>query len=266
MSAWNIPKLPWRFMKESTSIRNFYSGISGVVLPMPKYQFPEEFQKSSRLTYYSSLLNSIEINKSFYKLPRAKTVAKWANEVPEDFKFTFKLWKEITHAKGLAFQQPDVSHFMNAIDNVGQKKGCILIQFAPSMKGASLVQLQHLLATIQSHNAEGAWKVAIEFRDSSWYNEDTYHVTDSFEAAIVIHDKSRGLSPHIANDLKAVYLRFHGPRGDYRGSYSDAFLDEYATYIREWLAEGKSVFAYFNNTMGSAFDNLMTLNKYVRQR
>jgi uncharacterized protein YecE (DUF72 family) len=60
-----------------------------------------------------------------------------------------------------------------------------------------------------------------------------------------------------------MYLRFHGPGGNYRGSYSDDILSEYASYIMEWRAEGKTVFVYFNNTMGDAYNNLVTLNKFV---
>src|SRR6478735_6068117 len=103
-------------MTQKITLQNFYSGISGLVLPIPKYKFPEAHQQSSRLTYYSSLLNSIEINRSFYVLPRGKTMAKWSHEVPENFTFTFKLWKQITHAKGLQFKESDVKDFLNAID------------------------------------------------------------------------------------------------------------------------------------------------------
>jgi uncharacterized protein YecE (DUF72 family) len=56
-----------------------------------------------------------------------------------------------------------------------------------------------------------------------------------------------------------VYLRFHGPKGDYRESYSDQFLKSKAEEIRGWLSEGKDVYTYFNNTIGSAFDNAVTL-------
>jgi uncharacterized protein YecE (DUF72 family) len=244
-------------------LHNFYSGLSGLALPIPRYKYPEPFDKSSRLTYYSSLFQSIEINRSFYALPNGKTVMKWCNEVPENFRFTFKLWKAITHAKGLQFQESDVINFMNAINHVGEKKGCVLIQFPASIKSQDLPELQHLLHVIHTNNTNSEWKIAIEFRDSSWYNTNTYEVVDTFNATIVIHDKSRAVSPFMTTSAMSMYLRFHGPKGDYRGTYTDSFLDEYATYIREWLAEGKIVFAYFNNTMGSAFDNLQTLNKYV---
>ncbi len=86
------------------SINNtFYSGTSGLVLPVPKLLYPAEFQDKSRLTYYASLFNSIEINSSFYKIPQIPTVCKWAESVPDNFQFTFKLSKAITHAKGLEF-------------------------------------------------------------------------------------------------------------------------------------------------------------------
>ena len=250
-------------MTEQNIYASFFSGISGVVLPIPKYKFPEDFQKSSRLTYYSSLFKSVEINRSFYVLPNGKTLAKWSNEVPENFKFTFKLWKQITHAKGLEFHESDVKNFMDAIENVGDKKGCLLIQFPASIKKHNIDQLQHLLHVVQINNSSQLWKVAIEFRDYSWYTEDTYNLVDAYGATVVIHDKSRVASPHMPLKSKTVYIRFHGPEGDYRGTYDEAFLHEYAEYIYEWLVEGKSVFVYFNNTMGKAFDNLKKLNDNV---
>ncbi|HEY8898156.1 MAG TPA: DUF72 domain-containing protein, partial [Niastella sp.] len=88
-----------------TSMTGSYkAGTSGLVLPVPnKQSFPPEFSDKSRLTYYASLLNSIEINSSFYKVPQPATVRKWADSVPDDFVFTFKLWQEITHVKGFAY-------------------------------------------------------------------------------------------------------------------------------------------------------------------
>lgn len=84
---------------------NYYSGISGLILPVPnKEHYPAEFKEKSRLCYYASLFSSIEVNSSFYRIPQAKTIAKWADDVPADFKFTFKLWRGITHEKGLVFK------------------------------------------------------------------------------------------------------------------------------------------------------------------
>jgi uncharacterized protein YecE (DUF72 family) len=244
----------------------FFSGMSGIVLPTPKYKFPVEFQDSSRLTYYSSLFNSIEINRSFYGLPKAKTLNRWSNEVPANFKFTFKLWKQISHSKALQFNDVDVGEFMHTISNVGDKRGCLLIQFPASLKNHQADHLEHLLSVIEMNSLENPWKVAIEFRDNSWYTEDTYNLMNQYGATIVVHDKP-GAPPAVV-DLKSKikYIRFHGPRGDYRGSYDEAFLHEYATYIHEWREAGNSVFVYFNNTNGEAYNNLRQLLREVDEK
>jgi uncharacterized protein YecE (DUF72 family) len=246
--------------------QTFYSGASGLVLPVPNKQaYPEEFKERTRLCYYGSLFNSIEVNSSFYKLPQAKTMQKWAAEVPENFMFTFKLWKEITHNKGLVFSPPDVDRFMQVIDQVGEKKACLLVQFPPSITIAHSHQFTNLLSTLQEANADQRWKVAIEFRHNSWYQESIYELLEEYGAGMVLQDLPASATPMIEQTAKFVYLRFHGPNGGYRGSYTDSYLYEYAQYIREWQADGKMVYTYFNNTMGEAVKNLMTLNRYVKE-
>ncbi|MGI4022426.1 MAG: DUF72 domain-containing protein [Janthinobacterium lividum] len=243
---------------------SFYSGTSGVVLPVPnKLSLPQEFQEKSRLTYYASLFNSIEINSSFYKVPMAATVQKWTESVPEDFRFTFKLWKGITHNKGLDFKVEDVNHFLQVIANAGSKKGCLLVQFPPSLKIANVHQLEKLMIAIRDADAEQNWEIALEFRDRSWYCEEMDDLLNSYQMGIVLHDKSAAASPLVEPATAFVYLRFHGPGGNYKGSYDDDFLYEYAQYINDWQSEGKSVYVYFNNTMGDAIKNLKSLNNFV---
>ncbi|GAA4327339.1 DUF72 domain-containing protein [Mucilaginibacter gynuensis] len=237
----------------------FYAGTSGLQSPIPKRDFPPAFADKSRLTYYSSLFNSVEINSSFYKLPIAKTLARWAEEVPEDFRFTFKLWKEITHNKNLVFPSPDIATFIERINSVGAKKGALLVQFPPSLTKAVMPQLVDLLSSIKESDQTEAWPIAVEFRHRSWYEETTYELLNSFGATMVIHDLPASAAPMQSTEANHIYFRFHGPNGDYRGSYDDDFLAEYASYIREFQEEGKTVYAYFNNTVGNALGNLSTL-------
>lgn len=246
--------------------RCFYSGISGLQLPIPKYLFPPPFEHASRLTYYSSLFNSIEINSSFYKIPKAATVAKWADSVAETFRFTFKLWQGITHSKGLNFNEEDVADFFKSINSVKEKKGCLLIQFPPSLGIAYSGQLEGLLSCIQAIDATQDWKIAVEFRHTSWYEEEVYDLLNSYHAAIVIQDMPKAATPSLSHQSDFMYVRFHGPLGNYRDSYSEDFLQEYASYLHEWMEDGKTVYVYFNNTMGEAFNNLQTLNRLVRLR
>ncbi|MDB5012515.1 MAG: hypothetical protein JWQ25_717 [Daejeonella sp.] len=247
-------------------VENIYAGTSGVVLPVAnKVFYPPEFQDKSRLTYYASLFNTVEINSSFYKIPMASTVRKWAESVPESFRFTFKLWKEITHAKELEFNPADVVRFMETIAQAENKEGCLLVQFPPSISIFKLAQLKQLLTSIQHANISNKWRVAVEFRNSSWYSDEVNELLNQFDSNQVIHDLPKSAAPLQDSPADFVYLRFHGPAGGYRGSYTDDFLYEYAQYILDWKREGKTVYVNFNNTMGEAVKNLITLNRFLRQ-
>ena len=250
-----------------TAFNNFYAGTSGLLLPVPnKLHYPEAFKDKSSLCYYASLMNTIEINSSFYKIPQASTVKKWAVDVPQDFRFTFKLFKEITHNKDLAFDPELVSRFFEVISTIEEKKACILVQFPPSIKINHFGQLKYLMSVLRENDPGMEWKIALEFRHSSLYIDEIYELLDEYKLGMVIHDKSPANSPIKDSDTDFVYLRFHGPGGNYRGSYPDHILDEYADYVSEWLADGKVVFVYFNNTMGEAYANLTTLRELVRNK
>jgi uncharacterized protein YecE (DUF72 family) len=242
----------------------FRSGTSGLVLPVPNKQaYPPEFQDKSRLTYYSSLFNSLEVNSSFYKVPQAKTVGKWAESVPAHFEFTFKLWQEVTHIKGLAYKPADILRFMDVISYAGDKKGCLLLQFPPSVTIDKFSEVEQILGVLQDITPAHEWKVALEFRHSSWYIGETYEMADEYDCSVVLHDIPKSRNLQLNKRARFVYLRFHGPTGDYKGGYSDEHLMQQAVLIKEWMREGKDVYAYFNNTIGDALKNLTTLNSFI---
>lgn len=249
-------------MQNSSSL---FLGLSGIELPLPKYQFPPEHQKSSRLAYYSTIFNSIEINSSFYKIPMKKTLLRWDSCVKSDFAFTFKLFREVTHVKELKFASAHVTDFIQTISCIIDKRGCLLVQFPPSLSSENIGQLENLLHAIESSGADNHWRVAVEFRHRSWYNPDVYDLLESYDATMVLQDIPKSAPPMGQVSSDVVYVRFHGPTGNYRGSYPDAHLLEYAGYIREWIAENKKVYVYFNNTAGDAFNNCRTLQRFLAQ-
>ncbi|HVE60486.1 MAG TPA: DUF72 domain-containing protein [Chitinophagaceae bacterium] len=243
---------------------SFFSGTSGLVLPIPQALYPAEFKGKSRLAYYASLFNSVEINSSFYKMPKESTVCKWAEGVPGNFQFTFKLSKAITHIKGLDYNAEDIGVFIQTINHVGNKKGCLLIQLPPSLKIEKSNQLENLLLSIKAADPDNLWKVAIEFRNASWYHEEVYDLLDQFKVTMVIQDLHASATPITESKAGFMYVRFHGPGGKYRGSYSDDFLYQYAESMKTWIRKGKTVYIYFNNTMGDAVKNLQTLNGFLK--
>lgn len=238
----------------------FRSGTSGLVIPVPNKQaFPPEFRDKSRLTYYASLFNSIEINSSFYKVPMAKTVQKWAECVPDNFTFTFKLWRDITHSKGFTPEMTDVDRFIEVINHVGDKKGSLLIQLPPSVT----IQRKDIVEDIFQRVKGNGWQNAIEFRHHSWYTPSVFKLADDYNMSVVLHDMPASYNMELNKKASFVYLRFHGEEGDYKGGYSDEVLQKYAVKVNEWLSQGKDVYVYFNNTIGDAIKNVQTLNEFV---
>lgn len=245
-------------MKSKSS---FYSGTSGLVLPLKQSEYPLEFAGASRLTYYASLFSSIEINSTFYKVPKAATVKNWGDSVPADFRFTFKVPKTITHAKDLQFSGEDLEVFAETVSAVGDKKGCLLVQLPPKVSRDQQGELEGLLECLRD-DAKG-WKIAVEFRHVSWYHKEVYRMLQHHGAGMAEQDLPALTTPQVEVAENFAYLRFHGPDGGYRGSYEDSFLETHAKRIRKMLKEGKEVYVYFNNTMGNAIGNLRTLNGFV---
>ena len=242
----------------------FFCGTSGLVLPVPnKAAFPEAYRNGTRLTYYSSLFNSIEINSSFYKIPRQKTLEHWTTETPPHFRFTLKLWRGITHETGLSFHQKDIAAFMQAASGIGQKKGCLLVQLPPSAKPDNTRQLQTLLRELRTHDPDRTWPIAVEFRHPGWYTDKTSESLRQHGAGVVLQDMPASSSWQEPGQGNFVYLRYHGPAGDYKGGYAKARLTQDAAKIQRWLAVNKTVYVYFNNTIGDALIDLQRLRELV---
>lgn len=236
-------------------------GTSGIVVPGNRQSFPPAYQDKSRLHYYGSMFNSLEVNSSFYKVPMKSTCERWVSEVPAGFRFTLKLWKALTHSKNLDFDDIHFGKFMNAAEGIGPKKGSILVQFPGKINFEFYNQVEQLLDGLQQEDRGNEWRIAVEFRSSSWYVRETYELLNEFKAALVMHDIPKGKNQEVNVKADFHYLRYHGPKGDYRGSYTEPFLREEARKIAAWRAEGKDVYVYFNNTAGDALANAWTLQK-----
>jgi uncharacterized protein YecE (DUF72 family) len=240
-------------------------GISNVHIPGNKSSFPPEFQSGSRLNYYSSIFNTVEVNSCFYKTPQLKTYERWRLDVPEDFQFTLKLSKEISHAPGLENDLSCMEGFLKNATGTGNKKGCLLIQFPGRISLEHFQKVENILMEAERLDPQSEWRIAVEFRNDSWYKSETRELLDEFSAAMVVHDFKKGKNPELRGRADFAYVRFHGPEGDYRGSYTDEYLAEKARMLSEWAEQGKDVYVYFNNTAGNAFENAMRLKEFCKQ-
>lgn len=179
-----------------------------------------------------------------------------------DFQFSVKLWKGITHGKEFSYQNSDLETFFSALDCLGKKKGCLLIQF-PAGISMELNDFRIILENVKKMDLDGAWRIAVEFRHNRWYRKPVIEILDEFNASLVLQDMPNSYVDKLHGEPSFVYLRFHGEKGDYRGTYSTNFLKQKARDIQCWLNRGLDVYAYFNNTIGGAAENLKTLNEFV---
>ncbi|HET7001400.1 MAG TPA: DUF72 domain-containing protein, partial [Puia sp.] len=186
----------------------------------------------------------------------------WAEMVPEGFQFTIKLWQGITHEE--VYNPNDLERFMSSIQCLGNKKGCLLMQFAGKTK-MDFSGFDRLLENIRRLDPNEEWRLAVEFRHAQWYAREIYEILDEFNASMVLHDMPKCVPPELNKKAAFVYLRFHGEKGDYRGTYSVRHLQNKANEIHAWLQEGRDVYAYFNNTIGDAVSNLQTLRSFVQE-
>jgi uncharacterized protein YecE (DUF72 family) len=239
-------------------------GTSNVHIPGNKTTFPPEFQLKSRLHYYSSIFNTVEVNSCFYKTPQRSTYEKWELDVPRDFQFSLKLSKEVTHAKELESDLTCMENFLGNAKGLSAKKGCLLVQFPGKISLDHFEKVENILAEIERHDPAHDWRVAVEFRNESWYTAETTELLDEFGAVMVMHDFKKAPNFQVKGQASFIYLRFHGPEGNYRGSYPDKFLKEKAADIKTWSEQGKDVYVYFNNTAGQAFENATALKTLLR--
>jgi uncharacterized protein YecE (DUF72 family) len=238
-------------------------GTSNVVVPGNKSTFPPSYQLKSRLHYYSTLFNTVEVNRCFYKTPLCSTYEKWVADVPDDFQFSLKLTKEITHVKELRGELICMDKFMQAAQGARHKKGCLLVQFPGKITLDYFNQVEQILLDLERLDPHQEWRKAVEFRNNSWYTSETWELLDEFSASMVLQDIPKSRMMEYKGKASFIYIRFHGPVGDYRGSYREEFLQNMAGSIAGWTEQGKDVYAYFNNTIGSAFENAQTLQAMV---
>jgi uncharacterized protein YecE (DUF72 family) len=157
-------------------------GTSNGHIPGKKSSFPPPYQLRSRLHYYSSVFDTIEVNSCFYKTPLRSTYEKWAKDVPDDFQFTIKLTRDITHAKELKGDLSCMNNFLHAAGGIGRKKGCLLIQFPGkiSLEHFSQVEISWNSYVCMTPAMNG--ERAIEFRNESWYVGETNELLNEYNA------------------------------------------------------------------------------------
>ncbi|WP_456432038.1 DUF72 domain-containing protein [Nitratifractor sp.] len=204
--------------------------------------YPPELSKRKWLEYYARRFPTVELNSTFYHLPKAATVEHWMEKTPEGFLFSFKAPRAITHYRKLRDAKEDLVRFLHLIKPIRSKTAAVLFQLPPSLHRDDAL-LAEFLSTLPHRSA---WRFAIEFRHGSWYDDAVYELLHRHETALCWHDYGRGESPRVET-APFVYLRLHGKNGHYRGSYDEETLRGWADSLRKAQRHKREAFVYFNN-------------------
>lgn len=213
--------------------------------------YPEDLPAKDKLSFFAKEFKTVEINNTFYRLPSEDAVKKWYSGTPDDFIFTAKLSRYLTHLvrlnPGSKFDD-GMKNYFSRIRHLKSKLAVVLVQL-PASFSAKPGRIENLARKFEESCAQNGLNadLACEFRDISWFKPEVFKTLESLNIASVIASgpgkwpESRSLSADFA------FIRFHGDKRLYGSSYSDKALDKWAEFTKRNCAGCKKVFCYFNN-------------------
>ncbi len=226
--------------------------------------YPPKVPQRKWLEHYAKNFNSVELNVSFYRLPKRQTFESWYDRTPEEFVVAVKGNRFITHVKKLHDCQDPLDIFFKNASGLKEKLGIVLWQLPPNLhlNGERLEEFCKLLARDKTARKS---RHAFEFRHQSWLCSEVYELLKEFNFSLCIAHSTRWpYEELIVADY--VYLRFHGGETLYGSNYSDGELQGWASKARVWLDDKKDIYAYFNNdAYGYAVFNALKLRKLLEK-
>ncbi len=221
--------------------------------------YPEGLSASDYLTHYAERFHTVEINNSFYQLPKKETLRRWRSKSPQDFIFSFKANRYITHMKKLKDPASSLSRMLELLPALGGKLGPVLFQLPPKWR----FNPERFFDFLESLPSK--YRYAFELRDPSWLDHRAYEALNEVGAAFCIYEFAGRTSPkEITSDF--VYIRLHGPEAvPYKGQYPTKVLSGWAGAISTWSEQGRDVFCYFDNDeAGYAAQDALRLQEMLK--
>lgn len=239
------------------NLNKLFIGTSGFSYPHWRGSFyPQNLAQKDWFSFYVKHFKTVELNVSFYRLPKKATFEKWravAGPPAGGFVFSVKGSRFITHVKKLKDCRQPLRRLMESAAPLASAKTVVLFQLPPKFK-ANPGRLANFLKLLPKN-----WRYAFEFRNESWLAKEAFVLLKKHRAAVVFQDfPDWPMTEEGTADF--VYLRFHGRQRLYSSCYTEKELKSWVKKIKVWQKQGKDVYAYFNNdAMGYAVDNAKQL-------
>jgi uncharacterized protein YecE (DUF72 family) len=163
--------------------------------------YPEKLPDKQMLHYYAERFKTVEINNTFYRMPKAAVLEAWASEVPADFQFVLKASQRITHMQRLKDCDESVSYFLEVAGTLKERLGPLLFQLPPNMK-KDVPRLRTFLALLPSSR-----RSALEFRHASWFDDEVYQLLRDHNVALCIAEAEDDLEVPFMATAGWGYLR-----------------------------------------------------------
>ncbi len=213
---------------------NLYVGTSGYSYKQWKGNFyPKDLSDKEMLSYYAKQLPTVEINNTFYRLPKESVLASWAEQVPADFRFSIKASQLITHIKRLKEAGDETEYLLRTVQTLAARLGVILFQLPPNLK-KDLPRLEQFLKHIP-----GDVRAAFEFRHATWFEDDVFALLRTNGCALCIADADGELEIPFVSTANWGYLRLR------RENYSAADLKNWMKKVQS--QEWNDVFVFFKH-------------------
>jgi len=219
--------------------------------------YPKGLPANRWLEHYAQHFSTVEVNSTFYRLAKREAVARWATQVPDDFVFSVKASRYLTHIKRLSGMREGVKRFYEPLEPLIEagKLGPVLWQLPPNMK-----RDDERLANALRELRPG--RHCFEFREPSWFVPEVYELLREHGVALVFGDR-----PEVASfqthemTTDWTFVRFHHGHRGRRGNYSVSELETWKRRVARWRNE-REVFLYFNNDWeGFAIQNALWIAK-----
>jgi uncharacterized protein YecE (DUF72 family) len=214
---------------------HFWVGVSGFsYASWVGVFYPKGTKAGNMLEAYSTKLNSVEINSTFYHMPTQTTTEKWAHTISGDFRFSFKTNRKITHFMKLKDVKTELDVFFKGLKPMQEKLGCVLVQLPLYMK-----QDYTLLETFLTQKPEPI-RIAFEFRHGSWFGGELNQLLSKYNTALCVAD-TEDMKPVFERTAYFAYVRLR------QDAYSKPAVKKWSERIQEFAGNLGDCFIYFKH-------------------